>query len=406
MSKTGDYIKEYDQYVLGTYTRNPIVVERGEGSWVWDAEGKKYLDFFPGWGVSSLGHCHPVVVEAVKEQAGRMLHMPNNFYNEWQGRLAHRIVEEVFPGKVFFGNSGAEANEGALKLARRFGEPEGRFEIITMNASFHGRSLATITATGQEKYHSGFGPLIPGFKYVPFNDLPALRNVMTDRTTAIMLELVQGEGGVHPARLDYVRALREICDEKRILMIVDEVQTGMGRTGDYFAFSRYGIEPDVITLAKALGGGMPIGAFVVKDQFAGHLPPGTHASTFGGSPIVCAASLAVFRVMAEENILDNVREMGDYLREELLRLQEEFPVIKEVRGMGLMLGMELDRECKPVVERCLERGLIINCTAGNVLRVMPACNIKKEEINQAIEIIRTALRLEILARPRKGSEGR
>ena len=392
MSKTEDYIKEYDQYVLGTYTRNPIVAERGEGSWVWDAEGKKYLDFFPGWGVSSLGHCHPAVVKAVKEQAGRLLHMPNNFYNEWQGLLARKIVEQAFPGKVFFGNSGAEANEGALKLARRFGEPEGRFEIITMNASFHGRSLATITATGQEKYHSGFGPLIPGFKYVPFNDLSELNGVITDRTAAIMLELVQGEGGVNMARPDYVRAIRNICDEKRILMIVDEVQTGMGRTGDYFAFQQYGIEPDVMTLAKALGGGLPIGAFVVKDEFTGYLPPGTHASTFGGSPIVCAASLAVFRVMEEEKILDNVGKMGDYLREELMGLKTEFSVINEVRGIGLMRGMELDQDCKPVVDRCLDQGLIINCTAGNVLRVMPACNIKKEEIDHAIEIIRTTLR--------------
>ncbi|MEA1928878.1 MAG: aspartate aminotransferase family protein [Candidatus Auribacterota bacterium] len=393
MSKTEDYIKEYDQYVLGTYTRNPIVVERGEGSRVWDAEGKQYLDFFPGWGVSSLGHCHPAVVKAIKDQANRLLHMPNNFYNEWQGLLARKIIEQSFPGKVFFGNSGAEANEGALKLARRFGEPEGRFEIITMKASFHGRSLATVTATGQKKYHSGFGPLIPGFKYVPFNDLAGLKEAITDRTTAIMLELVQGEGGVHPAEPEYARAVRDICDEKNILMIVDEVQTGMGRTGEYFVFRQYGIEPDIITLAKALGGGLPIGAFVVKDEFAGYLPPGTHASTFGGGSLVCAASLAVFQVMEEENILDNVARMGDYLREQLLRLKAEFPIIKEVRGIGLMLGMELDRECKPVVDRCLDQGLIINCTAGNVLRVMPACNIKKVEIDQAICIIRTVLNL-------------
>ena len=391
MSRTEDYIKEYDQYVLGTYTRNPVVIERGEGSWVWDVEGKKYLDFFPGWGVSSLGHCHPAVVEAVREQAGRLLHMPNNFYNEWQGLLARKIVEQSFPGKVFFGNSGAEANEGALKLARRFGEPEGRFEIITMKASFHGRSLATVTATGQAKYHTGFGPLIPGFKYVPFNDLAALKDAITDQTTAIMLELVQGEGGVNVAGEDYVRAIREICDEKRILMIVDEVQTGMGRTGDYFTFKQYDIEPDIMTLAKALGGGLPIGAFVVRAPFVDQLPPGTHASTFGGSPIVCAASLAVFRVMEAEKILDNVAKMGDYLREELIRLKEEFPIIREVRGIGLMLGMELDEEGKSIVDRCLERGLMINCTAGNILRVMPACNIKKEEIDHAIEIIRTAL---------------
>ena len=392
MMNEKEIIQEYEQYVLNTYTRNPVVIVRGEGSWVWDVAGKKYLDFFPGWGVSSLGHCHPRVVAAIREQSGRLLHMPNNFYSEWQGSLARAIVEKSFTGKVFFGNSGAEANEGALKLARRFGAPEGRFEIITMKASFHGRSLATVTATGQEKYHSGFGPLIPGFIYLPFNDIEGLKSAITKRTAAIMLELVQGEGGVHPAHPDFVRAVREICDRKRILMIVDEVQTGMGRTGQYFAFQNYGIEPDIMTLAKALGGGVPIGALVVKDRFSEFLPPGTHASTFGGSPLVCAASLAVFRAMEEERIMDNVRRMGEYLREKLEALRAEFPLINEVRGLGLMLGMELDRECKPVVDRCLELGLIINCTAGNVLRVMPACNIKKEEIDHAVSIIRESLR--------------
>jgi len=386
-----EIIQEYEEYVLNTYTRNPVVAVRGEGSWLWDVSGRKYLDFFPGWGVSGLGHCHPGVVEAIREQAGRLLHMPNNFYSEWQGRLAREIIEKSFPGKVFFGNSGAEANEGALKLARRFGEPEGRFEIITMKSSFHGRSLATITATGQDKYHSGFGPLIPGFHYIPFNDPGALEKALTERTAAVMLELVQGEGGVHPARPDFARAVREICDREKILMIVDEVQTGMGRTGEYFAFQNYGIEPDLMTLAKALGGGVPIGAMVVKERFAEYLPPGTHASTFGGSPLVCAAGLAVFRVMEEENIMDNVRRMGEYLRRKLEDLRREFGLIKEVRGLGLMLGMELDRECKPVVDRCLEKGLIINCTSGNVLRVMPACNIRQEEIDQAVAIIRDSL---------------
>ena len=386
-----EIIQEYEEYVLNTYTRNPVVAVRGEGSWLWDVSGRKYLDFFPGWGVSGLGHCHPGVVEAIREQAGRLLHMPNNFYSEWQGRLAREIIEKSFPGKVFFGNSGAEANEGALKLARRFGEPEGRFEIITMKSSFHGRSLATITATGQDKYHSGFGPLIPGFHYIPFNDPGALEKALTERTAAVMLELVQGEGGVHPARPDFAKAVREICDREKILMIVDKVQTGMGRTGEYFAFQNYGIEPDLMTLAKALGGGVPIGALVVRERFAEYLPPGTHASTFGGSPLVCAAGLAVFRVMEEENIMDNVRRMGEYLRRKLEDLRREFGLIKEVRGLGLMLGMELDRECKPVVDRCLEKGLIINCTSGNVLRVMPACNIRQEEIDQAVAIIRDSL---------------
>jgi len=391
MNETERIIKEHDQFVLQTYTRNPVAAVRGEGSWIWDAGGKKYLDFFPGWGVSGLGHCHPRVVEAVREQAGKLLHMPNNFYNELAGRLARAIIENAFPGRVFFGNSGAEANEGAIKLARRFGEPQGRFEILTMKASFHGRTLTTVTATGQEKYHSGFGPLPPGFRYLPFNDIRALREAVTGKTVAVMLELIQGEGGVHPASPEYANQVREICDANNLLMIVDEVQTGMGRTGDFFAFQGYDVLPDLMTLAKALGGGLPIGALVVKEEFAGFLPPGTHASTFGGSPVVCAAALAVFEAMEEEGVIGNVREKGAYLRRELENLAADFPMIREVRGRGLMLGMELDREGKPIVDRCLEKGMIVNCTAGNVLRVMLACNITREEIDRAIEILREAL---------------
>lgn len=391
MNKTERIIKEHDQFVLQTYTRNPMAAVRGEGSWLWDAEGKKYLDFFPGWGVSGLGHCHPRVVAAIREQAGKILHMPNNFYNELAGRLARIIIEKSFPGRVFFGNSGAEANEGAIKLARRFGEPEGRFEILTMKASFHGRTLTTVTATGQEKYHSGFGPLPPGFRYLPFNDIEALEEAISKKTVAVMLELIQGEGGVHPASPEYARQVRKICDDNNLLMIVDEVQTGMGRTGEYFAFQGYEVVPDLMTLAKALGGGLPIGALVVKEELAGFLPPGTHASTFGGSPVVCAAALAVFEVMEDEGIIENVRRMGDYLRRELEKLPGEFPMIREIRGRSLMLGIELDREGKSIVDRCLEKGMIVNCTAGNVLRLMPACNITREEIDRAVEILRESM---------------
>ncbi len=391
MNKTERIIKEHDQFVLQTYTRNPVVAARGEGSWIWDPEGRKYLDFFPGWGVTSLGHCHPKVVKAVREQAGKLLHMPNNFYNELAGKLARIIIEKSVPGRVFFGNSGAEANEGAIKLARRFGEPQGRFEILTMKASFHGRTLTTVTATGQEKYHSGFGPLPPGFRYLPFNDIGALEAAVSEQTVAVMLELIQGEGGVRPASEEYARKVREICDARNLLMIVDEVQTGMGRTGDYFAFQGYGVVPDLMTLAKALGGGLPIGALVVREEFAGILTPGTHASTFGGSPVICAAALAVFQAMEEEGIIENVREMGGYLRRQLEALRADFPLIREIRGRGLMLGMELDREGKSIVDRCLARGMIVNCTASTVLRVMPACNITREEIDRAVEILRAAL---------------
>lgn len=391
MNKTERIIKEHDQFVLQTYTRNPMAAVRGEGSWLWDAEGKKYLDFFPGWGVSGLGHCHPRVVAAIREQAGKILHMPNNFYNELAGRLARIIIEKSFPGRVFFGNSGAEANEGAIKLARRFGEPEGRFEILTMKASFHGRTLTTVTATGQEKYHSGFGPLPPGFRYLPFNDIEALKEAITQETVAVMLELIQGEGGVHPASPEYAWQVRKICDDNNLLMIVDEVQTGMGRTGEYFAFQGYEVVPDLMTLAKALGGGLPIGALVVKEELAGFLPPGTHASTFGGSPVVCAAALAVFEVMEDEGIIENVRRMGDYLHRELEKLVGEFPMIREIRGRSLMLGIELDREGSSIVDRCLKKGMIVNCTAGNVLRLMPACNITREEIDRAVEILRESM---------------
>ncbi len=391
MTATDKIISEYQKFVLNTYTRSPVAAVRGEGSWVWDADGKKYLDLFPGWGVSGLGHCHPRVVAAVREQAGRLLHMPNNFFNELQGRLARRIAEGAFPGKVFFGNSGAEANEGAIKLARRYGEADGRFEILTMKSSFHGRTLATVTATGQEKYHSGFGPLPPGFIHLPFNDLEAFERAITPRTVAVMLELVQGEGGVRPARPDYIKAIRGICDARGLLMIVDEVQTGMGRTGELFAFQNYGVTPDLMTLAKALGGGLPIGALVVSERLKDVLTPGTHASTFGGSPLVCAAALAVFDAMEEENLLRNVRSAGGYLREKLEELQSEFAAVREVRGMGLLLGMECDREGKPVVEACLERGVIINCTAGNVLRLMPACNIGQPEIDLGVGILREAM---------------
>ena len=391
MTETRQLIKDYDRYVLNTYTRYPVVMVKGKGSWLWDAEGKKYLDFFPGWGVSALGHCHPKVVKAIRRQAGKLLHMPNNYYSEWQGKLAKVISKKSFPGKCFFCNSGAEANEGAIKLARRFGQENGRHEIVTMQSSFHGRTLAAVTATGQEKYRQGFGPLPPGFKYAPFNKLDELSKLVSDKTAAIMLELIQGEGGINVASPKYAEGVRKICDERDILLIVDEVQTGGGRTGSYFAFQNYAIEPDLMTLAKSLGGGVAIGAFIVKDTFAHLLPPGTHASTFGGNSLACAAGLATFEAIEEENILDNVSKIGGYLRKKLEGFKKKFSFIKEVRGTGVMLGIELGIECKEVVEKCLEKGLIINCTAGRVLRLMPALNISEREVDHALAIIEEVL---------------
>jgi acetylornithine/N-succinyldiaminopimelate aminotransferase len=293
--KKEEVFRTYKDCVLGTYTKLPLVFVKGKGSRLWDIHDKEYLDFFPGWGVGGLGHCHPKVVSAIRDQAPRLIFVANNFYNLPQAKLAQEIIHRSFPGKVFFCNSGAEANEGAIKLARKFGK--GRYEVITFDNSFHGRTLAAITATGQKKYQEGFHPLPEGFKHVPFNDLAAVERAVTDKTAAVMLELIQGEGGIHVAGKDFVQGLRRLCDEKKLLLIVDEVQTGIGRTGKFFCYQHYGITPDAMTLAKALGGGMPIGVMVVKNEFADVLGPGTHASTFGGSPLVCRAALAVLKAV-------------------------------------------------------------------------------------------------------------
>ncbi|MCM8813283.1 MAG: aspartate aminotransferase family protein [Candidatus Omnitrophica bacterium] len=387
---TQEVIGQHNEYVMQNYTRKDVVIVKGRGSWVWDANKKMYLDFFPGWAVSGIGHCHPRVVKAISEQAKKILHVPNNYYNELQGQLAMKISLNSFGGRVFFCNSGAEANEGAIKLVRAFGNPD-RNEIITMEGSFHGRTLACTAATGQQKYQKGFEPLPPGFTHVPFNDKEALKQAVSDRTVAVMLELIQGEGGVRIATPEYVRYVRELCYERNMLMIVDEVQTGMGRTGKYFAYQNYGIEPDVMTLAKSLGGGVPIGALVMQNKVSGILGPGMHASTFGGNPLACAAGLAVFEAIERERLLANVETMGAYLMERLQDLKKEFPVIREVRGRGLMFGLDLITNAPKAYEFCLSNGLLINCTQGNVLRIMPALNVAKQEINQALPVLREAL---------------
>lgn len=387
---TKKIIKQYEKFVAPTYARLPIVLVKGKGSKVWDSDSREYLDFFPGWAVSGLGHCHPAVVKAIKSQAGKMLHVSNNYYNELQAELAEAIIKHSFDGKVFFSNSGAEANEAAIKLTRRYFNivrGQDKFEIITMENSFHGRTLATITATGQTKYQEGFSPLPPGFKYVPFNDLDALKGAITDKTAAIMIELIQGEGGINVADKDYIWALRQACDAKEILLIIDEVQTGIGRTGTMFAFKQFDIIPDVMTLAKSLGGGLPIGATVIAKKYADVLQPGTHASTFGGSPIVCAASLAVFEAIQKEKLLANARKMGDYLASLLLALKSKYGFIKEVRGMGLMLGVELNMPGRDVVQKCIDSGLLINCTHDKVLRIMPPLGVTKQEIEEAVGIM-------------------
>ncbi len=388
--KIKDYEEQYGAFVMPTYKRTPLVLVRGRGVRVWDIHQTEYLDFFPGWAVSGIGHCHPKVVSAVKEQVKKIIHVPNNYYNALQGRLAEKIIKASFPGKAFFCNSGAEANEGAIKLARVYGKGE-RFEIICMENSFHGRTLAALTATGQQKYREAFGPLPVGFKYVPFNDIDAIKSAIGDKTVAVLMELIQGEGGINVANQEYIEELREITKKRDILLIFDEVQTGMGRTGKMFCFEHYGVQPDVMTLAKTLGGGIPIGAMVAASRVTDILKPGMHASTFGGSPVACAASLAVFKAIEKEGLLKNAQEMGKYLFSKLNVLKEKHSVIKEVRGKALMLGVELTKDGKLVVEKCLEKKLLINCTHETVLRLMPPLTVTKRNIDTALSILEEAL---------------
>lgn len=385
-------MEESDQYIMNTYNRFPIVLRKGRGMKVWSSDGKEYLDFVGGIAVNCLGHCHPKVVVAIQKQAQRLIHVSNYYHIEPQIKLAKLLVENSFADKVFFCNSGAEANEAAIKLARRyFREQVGlnRFEVITALNSFHGRTIATISATGQPKFKAGFEPLVPGFKHVEFNDVDAVDKAITKETCAVLIEPVQGEGGVKIPDPDYLRDLRELCDRHGILLILDEVQTGVGRTGKLFAYEHFGIEPDIVTLAKGLGGGVPIGAMLASNKVASGFQPGTHASTFGGNPLVCAAAVVTMEVLLEDGfVLDQCRRMGKYLKKKLEEMKKEFPsVIAEVRGMGLLIGMELTRDGAPIVKACMDRGLLINCTAGNILRFMPPLIVTEKEIDHLIDVL-------------------
>lgn len=382
---TQETIDMFDEYVIGNYGRLPKVITKGQGNWLWDADGNKILDMFPGWGVSGIGHCHKKVVEALKSQSEKLLHIDNTFYTEEQGLLAKMISERGFGGKCFFCNSGAEANEAAMKLARIYTSKE-KYKIVTAENSFHGRTFATVTATAQPKYHDGFMPLLPGFRYVPFNDIEALEEIFTDEIAAIMIEPIQGEGGVNVATAEYMRRVRELCDENNALMILDEVQTGMGRTGKWFGYQHFDVEPDIITMAKALGGGVAVGAIMAKPHVAAALVPGTHASTFGGNSLACVASIATIEAIEEENLLENTIEMGKYITGKLNELKEEFQIIDHIRGKGIMIGIQLKTTGAQIVSKCLERGLRINCTHDTVLRFMPSMIVTREEIDQAIEI--------------------
>lgn len=380
-----------DQNTFQTYSRYPVTLVKGKGARVWDVTGKAYLDFLSGIAVCNLGHCHPAIVKSAKEQLDKLIHVSNFFYTEPQAELAALLVENSFADKIFFCNSGAEANEAAIKLARKYehehADPK-RFEIITMGYSFHGRTFATLSATGQAKFHKGFEPLLPGFKHVAFNDIDALKAAVTDKTCAILLEPIQGEGGVNVPSERYMHQVRELCDEKDILLIFDEVQVGMGRTGKLFAYEHFGVEPDIMTLAKALAGGLPAGAMLAGKKIADSFSPGTHASTFGGNPVVMAAGAAVMRELTTTDVLKNCARLGTYFCGRLNALKEQYPqVIKDIRGKGLIIGMELAIEGKPIVKKCLEKGLIINCTREVILRFLPPITVGEKEVDECLSIL-------------------
>jgi len=379
-------------FVLNTYRRVGPVFVKGKGSYLWDNKGNRYLDLFPGWGVSILGHCHPGIVRRATQQLKTLIHLPNNLYFTAQADLARVIVENSFPAKVFFANSGAEAIEGAIKISRLFGSPTGRFEIITMKNSFHGRTFGAMSATAQAKYKKPFEPILPGFKEASFNDLESFKGQVTAQTVGVLLELVQGEGGVNIADKGYAQQLERYCREHNLLFMVDEVQSGMARTGKLFAFQHYGITPDIFVLSKGLGAGVPISAIVVKDTLAGLMQPGLHASTFGGNPFVTRVGLEVFSIIKKEKILPHVVAMGKYLKDKLCALQKKYSCIKEVRCIGLMAGVELNIPSFPIFTRALEKKLIINSTHDTVLRIMPALTVTKKELDEGLKILEQALK--------------
>ncbi len=388
--KTSEIQKLSKKYIINTYGERSIALVKGKGMYVWDVDGKKYLDFLAGIAVNALGHCHPEIVEAVKSQVSALIHVSNLYNIKQQAELAELLIKHSLKGKCFFCNSGAEANEAAIKLARKSTKPE-IFEIITMTGSFHGRTLATITATDNAKYQKGISPLPAGFKHAVFNDIGSVKKCIGDRTCAIMIEPVQGESGIHIAKKDFIIELRKLCDEKKILLIFDEVQCGLGRTGKLFAYEHYNVEPDIMTLAKSLGGGLPIGALIAKDKTSLGFGPGDHGSTFGGNPLCSAAALTTLKIILRDNLSQHALEMGDYFKNKLEALKKKHCFIKQVRGIGLMIGVELDFECKEIVAKCQKAGLLVNCASGNVLRFLPPLIVSEKEIDKAVNILDKAL---------------
>jgi predicted acetylornithine/succinylornithine family transaminase len=390
---TKEIIELNHKYVVDTYGKQRnLALVKGHGTRVQDADGKEYLDFLSGLAVNGLGHCHPAVVQALKEQAETLIHVSNLYYIEPQVRLAECLVSHSFAQKCFFCNSGAEANEAAIKLARKWGNTSGKgARIVTFRNSFHGRTLATITATGQEKFQRNFQPLVNGFAYASLNDIESVEEVVDAQTCAVLLELVQAEGGVHVANPHFISSLRTLCDERGLLLILDEVQTGMGRTGRLFAYEHFDLNPDIITLAKSLAGGVPMGAMLAGPKVADVFQPGDHASTFGGNPLASAAALAVMGVMTADGFMENVRSHSDYLFELVSKIAGKYDFIKEVRGLGMLIGIEFSSPVKRLVATCLERGLIVGTAGETVLRLLPPLITTREEIDEAVSILKSAL---------------
>lgn len=383
-------IERHSRYILPTYAPQKLFV-RGEGVYLYDADGRRFLDFGSGISVCNLGHCHPKVTAAIQEQATRLVHISNLYYNPVTSVLAQKLISKTFDGAVFFANSGAEANEGLIKLARKYGNRNGRNEIIAMENSFHGRTLATLAATGRAKYRQGFEPDMPGFKHVPFNDFEALAAAVTDKTCGIMLEIIQGEGGVLPVDKDYLKKVRALCDEKDIMLLCDEVQCGMGRTGALFGWQDVGVEPDAFSMAKALANGVPMGGFIVKRKFADVLTPGTHGSTFGGTPLASAAALAVQQVIEEENVLENCRVQGEYMMARLKEITAGYSFVQTVRGRGLMIGIVLDHPAGALSGLLMEKGLVTLTAGETVLRLLPPLVITREEADAGLAVIEAGL---------------
>jgi len=384
-------IRLFQEYVIGNYARFPVALVRGEDSYVWDSEGKRYLDFFPGWGCGLLGHCPGPVVEAVRRQVGQLIHVPNTWYTELQGRWAEALSRRSFGGQAFFCNSGTEANEAAIKLVRLHAR-RPRYKIITFEGSFHGRTLGSLTATAQPKYHEGLGPLLAGFVYAPYGDLDAVARLIDAETAAIMIEPIQGEGGVRLPPDGFLAGLRKLADQHELLLVFDEVQTGCGRTGQWFAYQYFGVTPDIMTLAKAICGGLAAGAMLAKREVAASLRPGMHAATFGGNPVAAAAGLAAIEMIETQGLLQRAQRLSELFRNRLVELQQQCDVVRQVRIAGLMIGIELAIDGAATVRACMERGLLVNCTHGNVIRLLPAMTLEEEQLHQGCDILAEVIR--------------